>query len=494
MYNLIYIKFELFLLIFVWYLIFLHLCNKFFKLDLNLLDFMFVSMLFLVLLLQCALDDLDGDSNVYYLNNFFIYNDLIQLLKLLMTLFFFIYLIIIYNFNYIIKIPIVEYLILVFLCFFSLIMMIVSNHLFVIFLFLEVLNICLYCLIGLNKDSNKGIEAAYKYFIQSSLVTIIGFFIISLIYLLTGTLFINELTLLLSESNLTLLMQFCICVLVSVIFFKLGLFPFHSWIPDVYQGSYLIVALFIGTLPKFAYIFLFIKIFLIVPNNLLITYCLYISLLSILYGTIISLYQISFKRLLAYGSMVHMGFIICSLTLNTAVSIAASIFYLLIYVILMIFIFCFMFFLFEKNNEDESSDSLFFLDDISKIGNILNKNYLLSLCFSYIILSLAGLPFFVGFISKWYIFLSLLNKNYNVDLIILLVASICSAAYYIRLIRFSSFTSIKDSKALFYTEIKLNKSFYFLLLFLFALNLFVIFYHNWIYLYIFKCVLCLFNK
>lgn len=489
MHNFIYVKFEFYLLFFVCYLAFLYVCINFFKLRLNILDFMFISVLFLFLLLQCALDDLDGDSTVYYLNNFFIYNNLIQLFKLLMTLFFFLYLVIIYNFNNIIKLPILEYLILIFLCFFSLIMMIVSNHLFVIFLFLEVLNICLYCLIGLNKNSNKGIEAAFKYFIQSALATIIGFFVISVIYIFTGTLFINELSILLNGASLDPIMQFGICVLISVILFKLGLFPFHSWIPDVYQGSYLIVALFIGTLPKFAYIFLFLKFFLIVPNNLLISYVLYISLLSVLYGTIISLYQVSLKRLLAYGSMAHMGFIVYSLALSTIISITSSIFYLLVYVILTIFVFSFMFFFFEKKG-----DNLFFIDDISKLGSILNKNYLLSLTFSFILLSLAGLPFFVGFISKWYIFISLLNKNYFIDLMVLLNSSVLSAAYYIRLIRFMFFVSNRENKVVFKTDIKLGKSFYILLIFLFALNLFIIFYHNWIFLYIFKCVLCLFNK
>jgi NADH-quinone oxidoreductase subunit N len=117
-----------------------------------------------------------------------------------------------------------------------------------------------------------------------------------------------------------------------------------------------------------------------------------------LYGAIITLYQVSFMRLLAYGSMVHMGFILYSLSLYTAMSIAASIFYLLIYILLMIFIFCFMFFLFEENKE--SKEGIHILDDISKFYNILNKNYLLSLYFTFVIISLAGLPFFIGFISK----------------------------------------------------------------------------------------------
>jgi NADH-quinone oxidoreductase subunit N len=487
MYNLFYIKFEFILLFFVCYIIFLHLCIKFFKLRLNTLDFMLVSFLFLMLLLRCTLDDLDGYFTIYLFDNFIIYNDFIKLFKTCMTLFFFAYLIIIYNFNNIIKIPIVEYLILIFLCFFSLIMIIISNHLFVIFLFLEIVNICLYCLIGLNKNSNKGIEAAYKYFIQSSFATIMGFFAISLIYLSTGTLFLNELAILLNELNIAYILQFSLYILISAVFFKLGLFPLHSWIADVYQGSYLIVTLFIATLPKFAYIFLFLKIFVISPN-LLVNYSIYIALFSMLYGAIITLYQVSFKRLLAYGSMVHMGFILYSLSLYTAISITASVFYLLIYIILMVFVFCFMFFLFEKNKE-----GIYILDDISRLHNVLNKNYLLSLYFAFIIISLAGLPFFIGFISKWYIFIGLLVKNQFIDLIILIGTSILSAAYYIRLIRFLSFIENKDKKVKFYTTIKLNKLFYLLIVFLFILNILIIFYHNWIYLYIFKCVLSLFS-
>ena len=79
------------------------------------------------------------------------------------------------------------------------------------------------------------------------------------------------------------------------------------------------------------------------------------------------------------------------------------------------------------------------------------------------------------------------------DLIILIGTSVLSAVYYIRLIRFLSFTENKDKKIKFYTIIKLNKFFYFLIIFLFILNIFIIFYHNWIYLYIFKCVLSLFS-
>jgi NADH-quinone oxidoreductase subunit N len=118
------------------------------------------------------------------------------------------------------------------------------------------------------------------------------------------------------------------------------------------------------------------------------------SILSIFYGSVISLYQTSFKRLLAYGSMVHMGLIVYSISLFTVQSITAAFFYLVSYIILMLFTFSFMFFLFEKNNNE-----LFYLDSISQFNSLIG-NKLLVFSFSIILLSMAGLPFFLGFISK----------------------------------------------------------------------------------------------
>lgn len=138
------------------------------------------------------------------------------------------YLILLNTFNNIIKVPMFEYLIIILTCLFSILIIIKSNHLFIIFLFLEVINICLYCLIGLNKDSNMGIESAYKYFVQSSFATIIGFFGISLLYIFSGTLFLNELHLLISCDNLNVLSSLGIYLIITSIFFKLGLFPLHS--------------------------------------------------------------------------------------------------------------------------------------------------------------------------------------------------------------------------------------------------------------------------
>ena len=472
---------EIIVLFFITFILIIYLLNIWLKLSDK--DILIISLFLIILMLYCSISNInDINSSIYFLNNYFIFNKFLYLIKNFMLVCMFFYMILLYNFNHIIKLPIFEYLILIWMCFFGLLMIVDGNNLFVIFLFLELVNLCIYCLIGLNKDSNLGIESAYKYFVQSSVATIIGFFGISLIYLSAGTLNLNELSILMTFNDASWLFILGVYLITSSVFFKLGVFPLHSWIPDVYQGAFLISVIFIAILPKIAYVVLFFKLF-VEFHSIINNYCLIFSLLSIFYGSVISLYQTSFKRLLAYGSMVHMGLIVYSISLFTVQSITSAFFYLASYIILMLFTFSFMFFLFEKNNNE-----LYYMDSISQFSNLAG-NKLLVFSFSLILFSMAGLPFFLGFISKWYIFLSLLN-NYNYfELFLLLGISVLSASYYIRLIRFIFFSESKNEKVKMYSTIKFNLGFYDLLVVLIFINIFIILIHNSVYLFILQNII-----
>jgi len=146
-----------------------------------------------------------------------------------MNFIFILYLIFLYTYKNIGTYPFFEFILLILIALLGLHFIIISNNLFVIFLFLELVNLSIYCLIGLNKNSNIGIETSYKYFIQSAYATIMGFFALSLIYMSSGTLFINELNFLISYNlDINLLNTIGIILLFFSIFFKLGIFPFHS--------------------------------------------------------------------------------------------------------------------------------------------------------------------------------------------------------------------------------------------------------------------------
>jgi NADH:ubiquinone oxidoreductase subunit 2 (subunit N) len=204
----------------------IYLLNFYFKYED--VDIIYLS-LYIFLVMFYILMRADILEGTYYIhNNYFIYNEFYNLVKKFIIFCMICYLILLKNFNNIIKLPVFEYLMLIIICVFGICMIIKSNHLFIIFLFLELVNLCIYCLIGLNKDSNMGIESAYKYFVQSSLATIIGFFGISLIYMSTGTLFLNELNFLIVYDNLNYLTVFGIYLTITSVLFKLGVFPLHS--------------------------------------------------------------------------------------------------------------------------------------------------------------------------------------------------------------------------------------------------------------------------
>jgi len=323
-----------------------------------------------MLYLSFTVSDLD-DCFICIIDNFAINNNIILMIKKFIIICSFFFLILLNNFKNIIKLNVFAYLLIIYTCILSLFIIMLSNNLFVIFLFIELVNLCIYCLIGLNNNSNSGIESAYKYFIQSAFATIIGFFGASFIYFSTGTLLLNEISSLVYFNDINWLTILGIYLIFSSIFFKLGLFPLHSWMPDVYQGALLITVVFISIIPKIVYVFLFLKLFSVF-FNIISSYCIIISLISILYGSIVALYQYSFKRLLAYGSMVHIGLIIFSISIFTPQSITAGLFYLLLYIILMFFVFCFMFFLFEEND-----NGLYYIDNINKLTIFVNSNKVL---------------------------------------------------------------------------------------------------------------------
>jgi NADH-quinone oxidoreductase subunit N len=196
----------------------------------------------------------------------------------------------------------------------------------------------------------------------------------------------------------------------------------------------------------------------------------------------LSLYESSIKRLLGYSSIVHMGFIIISISLFELISIASSFLYIIFYTILMFNCFIFLQLFIEKKDEN---DEIIFLDDITSLGVILNKNILLAIIFSFILLSLAGLPFFIGFFSKLYVLLALISSGYFFLVLVLLLMNILITIYYIRLIRFILFVEDKNEKNKhFYKDIKIPILLYYLLIALFVLNVLVFFYHNYILLFI----------
>lgn len=124
------------------------------------------------------------------------------------------------------------------------------------------------------------------------------------------------------------------------ILFKLGVVPFHFWIADVYQGSPLTITFFFATIPKTALVFLFLKVFNIFFLSFFYNLVLFLGLLSIIYGTIIALYEIKIMRLFAFASISHVGYILIGMTQISVGSISNIVFYLFMYMLLVLTFFC----------------------------------------------------------------------------------------------------------------------------------------------------------
>lgn len=188
----------------------------------------FLFILFLLLLINILFINVSVPFKIYLLDNYFIYSNSIQYIKAFIIILFLFFIIYLYSFTIIVKLPLFEYIVLIIIIILSLFLMISTNNLFYIFLFLEMVNLSLYVLIGLNKYSNFGIEIAYKYFIQSSYVTLIGLFGVSIIYIKMGTLFISELSFIISSFPIDNIVLFAFLLIFITFFFKLGLFPLHN--------------------------------------------------------------------------------------------------------------------------------------------------------------------------------------------------------------------------------------------------------------------------
>ncbi len=340
--------------------------------------------------------------------------------------------------NYIknLKIFKIEYPILILTSILGMMVMISSNDLIVFYLGLELQSLALYVLASFNRDNVLSSESGVKYFILSALSSGLLLYGCSLIYGFSGTTNFN----LISQSiesvqyGLTLGVVF---ILVGLAF-KISAVPFHMWAPDVYQGSPTSVTLFFAILPKIAALTVFIRFLYIPFINLIEQWQLimiFLSIASMLFGSIAAIGQKNLKRLIAYSSIGHMGYALAGLTTGTNQGIQSSIVYISIYLFMNLAFFSCMFMIKRNNKYYEN------LDDLSG----LSKNHpLLSICLMIILFSLAGIPPLAGFFAKFYIFMAVIEQKMFFLAIAGLLSTVIAAFYYLRIIKIIYFDPQKE--------------------------------------------------
>jgi len=316
----------------------------------------------------------------------------------------------------------------------SLCLLISSYDLLSIYLSMEFLSLIFYVLASWKKNSYFSAEAGLKYFILGSVASLFFLFGASLIYFTMGTTNLGALALL--TENLVPSSPFMylglICV-VSALLFKLGAAPYHMWIADVYEGAPTLISFIFAVVPKFSIFvvvsrLVFTSFWSFFPSLWEDFFCV-CGLLSLSIGCLCGLGETKIKRLLAFSSVGHVGFLCLGLASGSIEGIQAVLFYLLIYMLTAAFLWVFVLHL---DVDSTSNKTLLTFADV--IG-LARSNPLLGIFIILMIFSLAGIPPLGGFFAKLNIFVSLVDASFYLLAIFAVLTSVISAFYYVRLIK-----------------------------------------------------------
>ena len=321
----------------------------------------------------------------------------------------------------------IEYPIIILSATLGMILMISSYDLILFYLGLELQSLCLYILASFKKDDIKSTEAGLKYFVLSALATGILLYGCSIIYGFTGS--TNFEVISNSLNNLNPGAVFGIVFIVVGLAFKISAVPFHMWTPDVYEGSPTSVTSFFAVVPKIAALAVFIRFMNVPFANAIEQWqiiIIFLSIGSMILGAVAAIGQNNIKRLMAYSSIGHMGYILAGLSTGTISGTQSALLYLTIYLIMNLGMFGFIFMMKREN---------IYYENINDLSGLSKNSPLLSLGFLIILFSLAGIPPLAGFFAKFYVFMSVIQSEMYFLALIGLITSVISAFYYLRIIK-----------------------------------------------------------
>jgi len=316
-----------------------------------------------------------------------------------------------------------------------------AQNFITIYLGLELLSLCMYALVAYLRDSNNAAEAAIKYFVLGAIASGMLLYGMSIMYGITGTLSLSEINAYLVNVNeLNIGLIFALTFIVVGVAFKFGAVPFHMWVPDVYQGAPTAVTLFIATAPKFAAFVMAIRLLSHGMQELVVDWqqmLMILAVLSLVFGNVIAIAQSHIKRMLAYSTISHIGFVLLGLLTGESFGYASSLFYTVIYVLMVAGAFGVLLSL--KKNDDADVDAL------SEFKGLGQSHPRLAMIMLLIMFSMAGMPLTVGFYAKLYILESLIYNDFIWLAILAVVMSIVGAFYYLRVIKYMYFDDLEQS-------------------------------------------------
>lgn len=343
-----------------------------------------------------------------------------------------------------------EFCCLILLSILSLIILVCVNDFICLFLCIELQGLSFYVLSCFRKNSDYSIEAGIKYFITGAIASCFMLFGISLIYGISGSINFLELKQIFSSLPQPSLseafsgsytpfvgLNLGLAFLFSALLFKLGAAPFHFWVADVYEGAPSNVTAFFVLVPKIAIVVIIIRLLFDVFEPVSYIWqpiLLQCATLSVIIGTFGAIYQRRIKRLLAYSTIGHNGFLILALTSPFQQSIQAMVVYVVVYVLTSACIFVFVLNVRERGSLTENPT-------FYEACGVIKTNPLIGLAISLPLFSLAGIPPLVGFIAKYQIFAAAIQQGFVIIPTVLIITSVIGCYYYIRLTKVNFFES-----------------------------------------------------
>ncbi len=308
--------------------------------------------------------------------------------------------------------------------------MVSGANLLSIYLGLELLALSQYALVAFNRDSLVATEAGLKYFVLGALASGLLLYGMSLLYGLTGTLEVRHIAAaLVNVTSSNLILVFALVFIVAGIAFKLGAAPFHMWLPDVYQGAPTVVTTFLASAPKIGAFALIIRLLVDGGYGMLESWqqiFIALTLVSLVVGNLIAIAQQNLKRMLAYSTVGHVGFLSLGIVAGTEAGFASAFFYTIVYVLMSLAGFGMILLLTRAGFE---------ADRIDDFKGLSQRKPWYAFLMLIIMFSMAGVPPTVGFYAKLAVFQAVIAAGYVWLAVIGVLLAVIGAFYYLRVVK-----------------------------------------------------------
>jgi NADH-quinone oxidoreductase subunit N len=343
-----------------------------------------------------------------------------------------------------------EFPVLLVLATLGIMLMISANDLISVYLALELQSLALYVVAAINRDSLRSTEAGLKYFVLGALSSGMLLYGMSLVYGFTGNTGFDEIAAVLSAGEPQLGLIFGLVFIMAGLAFKISAVPFHMWTPDVYEGAPTPVTAFLAAAPKIGAMAIFVRIVIDAFLPIFAEWqqiVVFISIASMVLGSVAAIGQRNIKRLMAYSSIGHMGYALVGLAAGTAGGVSGVLLYMAIYLVMTLGTFACIMAMRQKEGGN--------VENIDDLAGLSTTRPFMAFVLTALMFSLAGIPPLAGFFAKYFVFVAAIEAKLYALAIIGVLASVIGAYYYLRIIKVMWFDEAKGEFARTAGELRL---------------------------------------